>query len=126
MSRARSKTASPKAAKMAGIALLATLLATLLTLGAAYAERDDSSGGNGERGGRRGPPPEAFGACAALVEGDSCSFLNRCEKEVTGTCVTARNDELICRPADRGPHGHGGGRDRPEDENGDENGNDDS
>jgi len=105
MSRARSRNLSPKPAMIAGM----TLLAALLTMSAAQAEPDGAGNGNGDRGGRRGPPPEAFDACTALIEGDSCAFVNRCEIEVTGTCATARNDELVCRPADRGSHGHGKG-----------------
>jgi hypothetical protein len=101
-----------------------TLLAAVLAVGAAQAEGDSSATGNGERGGRRGPPPEAFDACVALVEGDSCSFASRCDKEVTGTCVKARNDELVCRPADRGRHGHGKARDEQDSDDDDGNEND--
>ena len=115
MSRTRPQKVSPNKASLAAI----TLLAAVLAVGAAQAEGDNSATGNGEHGGRRGPPPEAFDACVALIEGDSCSFVSRCDKEVTGTCVTARNDELVCRPADRGRHGHGKARDEDDDEDDD-------
>lgn len=77
----------------------ATLLfATAMTIPAANAER-------GEREGRRGPPPAAFEACVAKVEGDFCSFEGR-RGEMEGSCIILPRDEesLVCAPADRPRH----------------------
>ena len=55
----------------------------------------------GEREGRRGPPQEAFDACAGMVEGDACGFSGR-RGDVEGSCIVPPRGEeaLICAPAD--------------------------
>ena len=55
----------------------------------------------GERGERRGPPPEAIEACASLSLGQACSFTSpRHNKEVSGLCVLRKDDDsqLACKP----------------------------
>ena len=94
-------------------------IAALLMAGATQAENDTS--GSSERGQRRGPPAEAIDACAALVEGDACSFTGRCDQEVSGSCATGRMDELVCKPADRDRGAHRHGHDRGQNENENEN-----
>ena len=56
---------------------------------------------SGERGGRRGPPPEALEACTDKVEGDACSFSGP-RGDVEGSCIVPPRGEesLICGPAD--------------------------
>ena len=45
-----------------------------------------------------GPPPEATEACAALSEGDVCSFEGRRGETVEGECVLTPEEELACAP----------------------------
>lgn len=67
--------------------------------------------GGVERGERRGPPPEAFEACAELASGDRCEMTGRQGETLQGSCIVPRDgeDSLVCLP-DGGPHGgpHGG------------------
>ena len=76
----------------------------LALAGSCYANAGESK--------RRGPPPQAFEACADLAEGAACGFDGR-RGEVTGTCfVPPRGeDTLVCAPEDA--PGRGGGE-RPE------------
>ncbi len=73
---------------------LALFIATSLLATVATAAPDES-----QEGKRRGPPPEAFEACATLSEGTSCTFEGR-RGDLDGTCVIPRHDEqaLVCAP----------------------------
>jgi hypothetical protein len=60
--------------------------------------------------GRRGPPPEAVEACAALESGDACT-VDTPDGELTGSCLAPPKDDnapLACvpegapRPGERG------------------------
>ena len=75
------------------------VLPALLLIGACAMADDD------RRGQRRGPPPEAFEACAEKVEGDVCGFTGR-RGTAEGICEIPRGGEdgLICAPE----HGRGG------------------
>tara|TARA_R110001599_G_C12268908_1_gene661155 strand:+ start:1565 stop:1864 length:300 start_codon:yes stop_codon:yes gene_type:complete len=55
------------------------------------------SGGSGER---RGPPPEAYEACADLAAGDSCAMTGRRGDTLQGSCIVPKEDEetLVCAP----------------------------
>ncbi len=95
-------------------ALVCALIALALGAGSVAAANDRS--GDGERGGRRGPPPEALQACAGGAQGQSCSFTGRRGETVSGTCEIPRGDKLVCFP-EGGPPSQGrrgGGQDRPE------------
>ena len=66
----------------------------------------------GQRGERRGPPPEAIEACASLSLEQACSFTSqRRSKEVSGICVLRKDDDsqLACKP-EKGSRGKGGER----------------
>ena len=45
-----------------------------------------ASNGPGERGERRGPPPEAVEACKGKREGTAVEFTNRGGEKMKGTC----------------------------------------
>ena len=62
----------------------------------------------GERGGRRGPPPEAIEACADLTENEACSFSTP-RGDMQGICIVPPRDEasLLCAP-EGGPPADGG------------------
>ena len=45
-----------------------------------------ASNGPGERGERRGPPPEAVEACKGKSEGTTVEFTNRGGEKMKGTC----------------------------------------
>lgn len=71
--------------------LIATFLISNALLGTAMA--NDS-----QRPDRRGPPPEAIEACAALSENDTCTFSSP-RGDAEGMCVVAPNDgSLACKP----------------------------
>jgi hypothetical protein len=56
---------------------------------------------NAEKG-RKGPPKEAFTACASQTEeGSACSFSNRDGETIEGTCKVPRRSEesLVCAPS---------------------------
>lgn len=59
-----------------------------------------------ENGQRRGPPPEAFEACANQAEAAACSFSGN-RGDVTGTCMMPPQgeSELICAPEGGRPEG---------------------
>jgi len=73
--------------------LLANAVCVALFAPSAFADRGDGEGRE-----RRGPPQEAIDACAALVEGDACSFTGRRDKEMTGTCFAPSESTLACKP----------------------------
>jgi hypothetical protein len=60
----------------------------------------------GERGERRGPPPEAYEACADLTAGDSCEMTGRRGDSMQGSCIVPSEEEdtLVCAP-EGGPGG---------------------
>ena len=63
----------------------------------------------GREGARRGPPQEAFDACANQSEDSACSFTGRREETVQGSCVVPRApaeqaDLLVCAPEGGPPH----------------------
>lgn len=60
-------------------------------------------GGGGER---RGPPPQAYEACADLAAGDSCAITGRQGETLQGSCVVPKEDDdtLVCAP-ENGPGG---------------------
>ena len=64
----------------------------------------------GREGARRGPPQEAFDACANQSEDSTCSFTGRREETVQGTCKAPRHrsaeqvDSLVCAPEAEPPH----------------------
>jgi hypothetical protein len=100
-----------------GSSLLLALITSTLLMNAAYAKKD--------KGGHRGPPAEAIEACAALVAGDTCSFVGRHDKELTGVCFTPKEDkELACKPEGHEKHKHHKDKknsgDEPSDESSDE------
>jgi hypothetical protein len=54
----------------------------------------------GEREGRRGPPPEAIEACEGLGSGDACGFDSP-HGYLEGSCWAPSEElPLACRPAD--------------------------
>jgi len=75
-------------------------------IGAGSATAANERGGDGERGGRRGPPPEALQACVGASQGQACSFAGRQGETVTGTCEIPRANELVCF-REGGPPRHG-------------------
>ena len=60
----------------------------------------------GGRGERRGPPPEAYEACAELAAGDSCEVTGRRGETLRGYCIVPSEEEgtLVCAP-EGGPGG---------------------
>lgn len=55
---------------------------------------------------RKGPPIEAFDACAQQVEGAICVFPGRNDDQISGTCVVPRRQDseaLVCKPDERPP-----------------------
>lgn len=81
---------------------LSLMLALITVLTACAANAEPGS----ERGGHRGPPPEALEACATLSEGDACSFSGRDDEDLAGSCFPPPqgDGELACRP-DNAPSG---------------------
>lgn len=47
---------------------------------------------------RRGPLAEAFNACAGKAIGASCSFIDRRNESLSGTCTALPNESPVCRP----------------------------
>ncbi len=80
------------AAIVAGLATLSTPMA---------AEQGES-----QKQHRKGPPAEAFEACANLSEQAACSFTSP-RGEAKGQCVIPRqadNTQLVCKPESMGKH----------------------
>jgi hypothetical protein len=79
------------------------ILVTCVITQAAYAQP-----GGDDRGGRRGPPPEAYEACADLAAGDSCEMSGRKGDTLQGSCIVPKDKEgtLVCaqegNPGDEG------------------------
>ncbi len=71
------------------------LLILVLTSSAALAQ-DDSE--DRRKSDRRGPPEAALEACAAAVQGDTCSFEGRRGEAREGTCEAPEEKPLACRP----------------------------
>jgi len=84
-----------------------TLIAGL-GLGLAAPAPACESEADGRRAGRRGPPPEAYAACADRAQGDACTVTTRRGDELTGECGL-RNDEIFCMPEGGPPRGRRGG-----------------
>ncbi|MFT4521061.1 MAG: hypothetical protein ACI9JM_003473 [Halioglobus sp.] len=86
---------------------LAAILATILSSTIAHAESDKDSSK------RRGPPEQAFEACADQAEKGACSFSGR-RGDVPGTCIVPphADAELVCAPEGGPPEGHGERHDR--------------
>lgn len=74
---------------------LAIIFAAYLSSTVANAEPGQQSGA------RRGPPPQAFDACADQPEGADCRFTGH-RGDVTGSCIVPRQEghaeELVCAP----------------------------
>lgn len=66
----------------------------------------------GSPGERRGPPPEAFEACAELSEGDSCNMTGRRGEALRGICIVPGDDDVtvVCLPENAPQRGAGGVR----------------
>lgn len=75
--------------------IVAVLIAAGLA-GHSVAENDDSDQRKPRK--HHSPPPAAVEACAALLEGDSCSFIGRRDEEVEGICFLPDEAVLACRP----------------------------
>ena len=66
----------------------------------------------GDRGGHRGPPPEAIEACSGKSENDTCSFSGP-RGTVEGSCIILpREETLACAPEGGPPEHSGQGRKR--------------
>lgn len=87
----------------------ATVVAAASTLMALPIANADSGERNEKQ--RRGPPQEAFDACAGSSQGSACSFSGR-RGQMQGTClIPPRSEEvLVCAP-ERGDRGQRGQRD---------------
>lgn len=49
--------------------------------------------------GHKGPPQEAFDACADKAQGDSCEVITPEQETLAGTCRTPpRLDSIVCVP----------------------------
>ncbi|MEO0574968.1 MAG: hypothetical protein AAF004_05850 [Pseudomonadota bacterium] len=80
------------------LTLLGTILATVFAMPTVQAHE------HGKK--RRGPPIEAFDACAQQVEGAICVFPGRNDEQISGTCVVPRRQDteaLVCKPDERRP-----------------------
>jgi hypothetical protein len=64
---------------------------------------------DGERSGRRGPPPEAISACENLDEGSACSFTGR-RGDASGQCIQTPDEQLACAPEGHGSRKNNGER----------------
>ena len=70
------------------------LVTALLTT--VYAQSTMAQGD--QRGGRRGPPPEAINACSGKSAGAACSFNGRNDEQLRGTCFSPQDNDLACKP----------------------------
>lgn len=49
--------------------------------------------------GHKGPPQEAFDACANNSQGDSCEVITPEQETLSGTCrIPPRSEQLVCVP----------------------------
>jgi hypothetical protein len=88
-----------------------TCLILLLGLAPAASAQDSSSGSSFDRPhADRGPPPEAYAACADKTAGASVTITLRDGRTVEGVCEQ-HGDRLAARPLQRPEHapGDGGG-----------------
>ena len=83
----------PSASWRRPLGALAAVVCGVVYAGVAYGQA-------GDRPPRRGPPPEAYEACADASEGDSCAVQTPRGDTMEGTCVADRRDadRLVCRP----------------------------
>lgn len=78
---------------------------SLVTLTTFTAASCAAPGGRGSK--PKGPPPEAFEACSALSEEETCSFSGR-RGSVEGKClIPPREESLVCVPDGRPRHEKG-------------------
>ena len=86
-------------AKNTSLTAVLALTATLWGCAAPMQQGEADNRQGGQKQDRRGPPAEAFEACAAAVESDSCTVVTP-RGEVTGQCVVARDQSkgLVCQP----------------------------
>ncbi len=70
------------------------------------------AGSMGGRGGKHGPPPEAYAACEDKAIGDSAEFVSPRGDTVSGTCEQ-EGDRLVLRPDHHGGKGGGGSQGPP-------------
>ena len=74
------------------------------SMGPSGAKGDKAAGNNqgqGLGGGQGSPPQEALDACAALNQGDACSFIGRGGNPRSGTCRTPpkmKRGGMVCMP----------------------------
>ena len=78
--------------------LLITLLTAIAIGTTTHAQEQE-----GHERKHRGPPQVAVEACAAAVQGDTCSFEGRRGETLDGTCESPEDKPLACRPADAPP-----------------------
>ncbi|MEQ9462653.1 MAG: hypothetical protein RJQ10_03245 [Haliea sp.] len=71
-----------------------------LLLGATVMAQVACAQPGGGQGARRGPPPEAYEACADLAAGDSCTMTGRRGDTLEGSCIVPSEDEssVVCAP----------------------------
>ncbi|XAH22678.1 hypothetical protein AAFF27_22170 [Xylophilus sp. GW821-FHT01B05] len=74
------------------------LVLSLALSGAACFAQDAGNAPPSDRGGHRGPPPEAIAACQGKTEGTSVSITMRDGRTMTGTCKTGPDGTLAARP----------------------------
>lgn len=85
-----------KIVRIIGICLTAGVM--LVACGT-YAQQNSGEQSGQQRGGRGGPPEEAFTACENLVVDDACS-VETPEGTLAGSCQLAPRDErMVCMPA---------------------------
>ncbi|SNT74028.1 hypothetical protein [Paracoccus seriniphilus] len=53
-----------------------------------------------DKGGRSGPPKEAFTACESRAQNDSCPITTPEGKSIKGTCMATPDKKLACVPKD--------------------------
>ncbi len=82
------------------------IVVALFTLCSVNAFGSDT-GRQGGRGGKQGPPPEAYAACEDKAAGDSAEFTSPRGDTISGTCEQA-GDRLVLRPENS--KGESGGR----------------
>lgn len=87
----------------------AALCIVLSTSHLALAQQSDQG-----RGERRGPPQQAFTACAELSAESQCSFQGKRGETLSGTCIVPPQGEesLVCAPADHQQRHRGGAQSR--------------
>ncbi len=79
---------------------LTIILATAFAIGGFV----DIAMSQGNGGGRKGPPPEAYTACEGKSAGEAAEFTSPFGDAVTGVCVQ-KGDRLVLRPDRHGGSG---------------------